>query len=73
MNFTQNCTLYGNWLSTFVQDNPWDKNNYTRLGGSAWLIVEYFNSALPSNYTRPHNWTRAQYRGAILDWYGWNL
>ncbi|ROV87340.1 hypothetical protein VMCG_10696 [Cytospora schulzeri] len=65
MNFTQNCTLYGNWLSTFVQDSPWDPG--MTLDGSAWLIVRYFESALPDNYTFPGDGTWGKYYGTILD------
>lgn len=71
MNFTRNCTLYGNWLATFLQDNPWDPDS--TLDGSAWLLVNYFESALPGNYSFPSSWSSGEEFGMVLDWYGWNL
>ncbi|KUI63423.1 hypothetical protein VM1G_10263 [Cytospora mali] len=80
MNFTRNCSYYGNWLSTFVQDNSWQKNETLR--GSTLLIIEYFISALPNNNTLDrHNIFSidnetvgvGNYFGKILEWYGWNV
>lgn len=71
MNFTRDCKAYGNWYSTFSEPNPWNKSHY--LDGDASLLVKYFNTSLPQNWTRPENGTDGDYVGKVLEWYGWNL
>lgn len=73
MNFTSDCEAYGNWYSTFVDLNSWDKSQY--LDGDTRLVFEYFTKSLPPNWTWPagENWTDADYVGKVLEWYGWNL
>lgn len=73
MDFTRDCNAYGNWYSTFLDPNPWDKSRY--LDGDTSLVIEYFTRSLPENWTQAvsKNWTRADYAGKVLDWYGWNL
>lgn len=73
MNFTRDCKAYGNWYSTFIDPNPWNKSRY--LDGDASLIIKYFDTSLPENWTVParENWTDAYYKSKVLEWYGWNL
>lgn len=71
MDFSKDCKAYGNWLSTFLEPNPWNKSQY--LDGDATLIVDYFTSSLPQNWTKPENWTHGDYASRVLEWYGWNL
>lgn len=49
LNFSSNCTAYGQWLSAFVSPNPWSPQD--ALGGSIPLSLALFTGALPANWT----------------------
>ncbi|EPE02201.1 hypothetical protein F503_06117 [Ophiostoma piceae UAMH 11346] len=85
LNFSRNCTAYGQWLSAFISPNTW--NRADSLGGSIPLSIELFNSALPEGWVytsnqsgTPTNWTlgvstaaEQQYFGDVLKWFTTHL
>lgn len=72
MNFSQNCTLFGNWLSSFLMPNPWDTRE--KMGASFTLSIEYFLSATPDDFTFPETPDEAQaLMLEINKWFTYNL
>jgi len=49
MDFSRNCTIFGNWLSSFLMPNPWDPRE--TMGASFSLSIDFFISATPDNFT----------------------
>lgn len=71
MDFTKDCSLYGNWLYSFLKENVW--NPAESFDGSALVTIYYFKSALPESYSFPWDGPLGADDGMILDWYGWNV
>jgi hypothetical protein len=72
MDFSKNCTLFGNWLSSYLMPNPWD--NRQVLGASFPLSLDYFLSATPDTFTIPSSADEQQ--ALILEineWFAFNL
>jgi hypothetical protein len=73
MDFSRNCTLYGNFLASFLMPNPWDPTEY--LGGSYYLSVLLFLYSVPDNYY-PSSYTTEEIQElyeTITRWYMHNI
>jgi hypothetical protein len=72
MDFSQNCTVFGNWLSSFLMPNPWD--SHEKMGGSIPLSIDFFVSATPSSFVVPD---AADEQQALMleinEWFTFNL
>lgn len=51
MDFRQNCSLYGNWLASYIMPNPWDTSE--RVGASFLLSLDYFIASTPVSWDLP--------------------
>lgn len=72
MDFAQNCTVFGNWLSSFLMPNPWDTRE--KMGASFPLSIEYFLTATPSNFSVPEAPDDQQaLMIEITEWFTFNL
>jgi hypothetical protein len=72
MDFSQNCTLYGNWVASFLMPNPWDPRS--KMGGSIPLGIDYFVSATPSDFVIPDSPSGEQaLMMEINRWFTFNL
>lgn len=72
MDFAQNCTVFGNWLSSFLMPNPWDTRE--KMGASFPLSIEYFLTATPSNFSYPETPDDQQaLMIEINEWFTFNL
>ncbi|KAB5517452.1 hypothetical protein GE09DRAFT_1230809 [Coniochaeta sp. 2T2.1] len=72
MDFSQNCTVFGNWLASFLMPNPWDPRE--RMGGSLPLSISFFLSATPDNFTVPDTAEGQQdLMVEINEWFTFNL
>lgn len=70
MNFTNDCSAWGEWLATYLSPSPWNSTEF--LDGDARTIIKLFNSSLPTYWHVPLNWTSAEYHANVLEWYGFN-
>lgn len=70
MDFSKNCSVWGEWFATYQSPSPWDDTQY--LDGDVKTIFALFNSSLPDDWHPPDNWTTGIYYGNVLDWYGFN-
>lgn len=85
LNFSRNCTAYGQWLSTLIAPNTWNKAD--TLSGSITTSIELFNSAIPDGWVftsnasgTPTNFTLdaptvydTEYFGDVLQWFTTHL
>ena len=72
LNFSQNCTLYGEWLSVLITPNPWEPT--LTLGGSITISILYLLSAFPEGWKAPAwaieaNATEADVFTAEMEWW----
>lgn len=51
MDFSKNCTAYGNFLASFLMPNPWDQRE--TIGGSYMLGMEFFYYSKPDTFEYP--------------------
>ncbi|CAK7211615.1 hypothetical protein SBRCBS47491_001184 [Sporothrix bragantina] len=49
LNFSRDCSAYGQWLAAFIAPNPWTPDE--ALGGSIPLSIKLLASALPPGWT----------------------
>ncbi|EFX06034.1 hypothetical protein CMQ_4103 [Grosmannia clavigera kw1407] len=84
LNFSRNCTAFGQWLYSFITANSWDKQ--ATFGGSVTLSLEMFDAAVPPDWSYLQNASDAQtatpdgraaaatiYYGRVLQWFSANL
>jgi hypothetical protein len=71
MDFSRNCTAFGNWLAAFLVPNPW--NPTESLGGSFGLSITLFVESLPTDFKFPENSSVPVLSGEIGEWFTWNL
>jgi hypothetical protein len=53
MDFSRNCTAYGNFLASFLMPNPW--NPREAIGGSYMLGIQFFYYSKPDTFQYPNS------------------
>lgn len=74
MDFAANCTTWGNFVSSFVEPNPWADDNV--LLGSYQTTIELFEASAPVGTFDTGefgNLTALEQRAKIAEWYTWNV
>ncbi|KAL1872442.1 hypothetical protein VTK73DRAFT_1520 [Phialemonium thermophilum] len=71
MDFSANCSLWGNWLAAFLLPNPWRPSEM--LGGSYPLGISLFAQSSPADFFDSSNMTSTELFGIISAWYSWNI
>lgn len=69
MDFSRNCTAYGNWLASFLMPNPWQKDQ--KLGGSYPLSIHFVLESIPPGFE--FNATGQDLIVRISQWFTYNL